>query len=91
MLSLIKHRGPDGQSVFNNSGISLGMVIQNTSNIKLPKLPLHNQNEDIWLFCDGGIYNANITYERIGVIYTDHVDQTKILEVVDSNICKTNF
>ncbi len=36
-----------------------------------------------------GLYNSNVTYERIGVISADHQDMVKVLEPITQQTCRT--
>ncbi|MEE9377070.1 MAG: asparagine synthase (glutamine-hydrolyzing) [Candidatus Lokiarchaeia archaeon] len=56
MLESIKHRGLDDESLYLDTDLSIGMRIAILKSSTL-KQPIHNENEDIWLLCDGEIYN----------------------------------
>ncbi len=56
-LNLIKHRGPDDEKFYINSEFSMGIRMTILSNKFILNPPIHNEQEDIWLICDGEIYN----------------------------------
>jgi len=58
MLSVLKHRGPDGEGIYTDHNISLGhtrlSIIDLSEN---GRQPMSNEEGDIWLSVNGEIYN----------------------------------
>jgi len=59
MLDLIKHRGFDAEKYYTDSVVSLGIRISKIRNKQLNIQPSHNEDETIWIICDGEIYNSS--------------------------------
>lgn len=60
LLKAQEHRGPDGQGIFSDRGITLGhrrLAIIDLS--KRGKQPMSNEDESIWISFNGEIYNFN--------------------------------
>ncbi len=57
MCDLVKHRGPNDKGYYVTSEISIGTRISILNEKISSRHPIHNENEDIWLVCDGKIYN----------------------------------
>lgn len=58
MCDLIKHRGPDDSGIYTDGSIALGH--RRLSIIDLShrgRNPMHNEDETIWIICNGEIYN----------------------------------
>jgi len=56
MLGSIKHRGLDDEGLYLDTDLSIGIRIAILRS-STSKQPIHNENEDITLVCDGEIYN----------------------------------
>ena len=56
MLGSIKHRGLDDEGLYLDTDLSIGIRIAILKS-STSKQPIHNENEDISLVCDGEIYN----------------------------------
>ena len=56
-LSSIKHRGPDHQDFIKDNNVTLGMTRLSIIDLDTGNQPITNENEDIFLVCNGEIYN----------------------------------
>jgi len=59
MCDVIIHRGPDEEGYYVSSEFSLGLGIRRLSIIDLQtgSQPIHNEDNTIWVVCNGEIYN----------------------------------
>jgi asparagine synthase (glutamine-hydrolysing) len=57
MSSTLKHRGPDGKSVFCNGKMGIGVCRLKVMNDYMGYEPIHNEDSSIWAVLDGEIYN----------------------------------
>ncbi|MBL7131088.1 MAG: asparagine synthase (glutamine-hydrolyzing) [Candidatus Omnitrophica bacterium] len=57
MADTIKHRGPDGEGLYTNKNIGLGHRRLNV--LTYGYQPLCNEDESVWIVCDGEIYNSD--------------------------------
>jgi len=58
MNAVLKHRGPDGEGIYLDDYVSLGhcrLAVVDLS--EKGRQPMGNEDESIWLVCDGGVYN----------------------------------
>ena len=57
MCSIMAHRGPDGQGIYFGDRVTLGHRRLSIIDLNSGKQPIHNEEEDIWVVCNGEIYN----------------------------------
>lgn len=57
MLPALRHRGPDGEGTFHDEHASLGHRRLSIIDLEGGKQPLRNAASNIWLVCNGEIYN----------------------------------
>ena len=57
MLGLIRHRGPDGQGLYVDDTMMLGHARLSIIDPEGGWQPLANEDESIWLVCNGEIFN----------------------------------
>jgi len=57
MGRVIVHRGPDDDGHFYNGGVGLGMRRLSIIDLKGGHQPIANEDETIWVVCNGEIYN----------------------------------
>ena len=58
MLSVLKHRGPDGNGIYTDDNISMGHARLSIIDLsEKGKQPMSNENGDVWLVVNGEIYN----------------------------------
>jgi asparagine synthase (glutamine-hydrolysing) len=57
MCTVIRHRGPDDQGVFVDSGVALGMRRLSIIDLSTGHQPIHNEDRTIWIVFNGEIYN----------------------------------
>ena len=57
MCAAIRHRGPDDQGVFVESGVALGMRRLSIIDLATGHQPIHNEDKTVWVVFNGEIYN----------------------------------
>jgi asparagine synthase (glutamine-hydrolysing) len=57
MCSALAHRGPDDQGYYCGDRATLGHRRLSIIDLNSGKQPIHNEEEDIWVVCNGEIYN----------------------------------
>lgn len=56
MTNTLTHRGPDGQIIYTNQTAGFGLQIMNIFNDIQQKQPISNEDQTVFLFADGEIY-----------------------------------
>ncbi|MBA7489516.1 Asparagine synthetase [glutamine-hydrolyzing] 1 [subsurface metagenome] len=61
MMDVMRHRGPDGEGFYTNSRGNVGFSYRKLSvtGSKTSCQPVSNEDETIWIICDGTIYNSS--------------------------------
>ncbi|HEY0754890.1 MAG TPA: asparagine synthase (glutamine-hydrolyzing) [Ktedonobacteraceae bacterium] len=57
MMSFLEHRGPDGQGMHLNGEVGLGFRRLSMIDLATGQQPIVNEGGDIWLVCNGEIWN----------------------------------
>ena len=57
MCDIILHRGPDDEGYYIDSEVGLGMRRLSIIDLVGGHQPIHNEDESIWVVCNGEIYN----------------------------------
>jgi len=57
MVSAIAHRGPDGKGSYLDNWVGLGHCRLSIVDIEHGKQPISNEDDTIWICCNGEIYN----------------------------------
>jgi asparagine synthase (glutamine-hydrolysing) len=57
MLSVIEHRGPDGEGHYTEPGIAMGMRRLAIIDLATGRQPISNEDGSIWIVFNGEIYN----------------------------------
>jgi asparagine synthase (glutamine-hydrolysing) len=57
MCNAIVHRGPDDEGFFVRDGVGLGMRRLSIIDLSGGHQPIHNEDQNIWVVCNGEIYN----------------------------------
>ncbi|QSZ26697.1 asparagine synthase (glutamine-hydrolyzing) [Aceticella autotrophica] len=57
MLGIIRHRGPDDEGIYSKGETGLGIRRLSILDIKSGHQPIHNEKKNIWVVCNGEIYN----------------------------------
>jgi asparagine synthase (glutamine-hydrolysing) len=57
MLQSLAHRGPDGEGIYRDAGVTLGHRRLSIIDLQGGRQPLRNAAGTIWLVCNGEIYN----------------------------------
>jgi len=87
MLSLLKHRGPDGHGMYSDPNISLGHTRLSIIDLsERGKQPMSNEDETLWLSVNGEIYNFHQLreeLERKGHIFHSDSDSEVILHLYE--------
>jgi len=87
MLSLLKHRGPDGNGIYSDSTITLGHTRLSIIDLsERGKQPMSNEEGTIWLSVNGEIYNfrkLRNEMERKGHIFHSDSDSEVILHLYE--------
>ena len=65
MTEAIKHRGPDDEGYFIDKEVGLGHRRLSIIDLKTGHQPIHNEDESIWIVCNGEIYNFNELRENL--------------------------
>src|SRR5450759_296467 len=67
MLEAIAHRGPDAAAAYLDDGLTLGFVRLSIIDLEGGMQPLVNEDETIWLVCNGEVFNyVELREELIG-------------------------
>lgn len=67
MLEAIGHRGPDAAAAYLDDGLTLGFVRLSIIDLEGGMQPLVNEDETIWLVCNGEVFNyVELRQELIG-------------------------
>ncbi|MCJ7646240.1 asparagine synthase (glutamine-hydrolyzing) [bacterium] len=57
MTDALYHRGPDEEGYHFDAGIGLGIRRLAILDLETGHQPIHNEDENIWIVCDGEVYN----------------------------------
>ena len=66
MCAAIRHRGPDEDGFYVNSGVGLGMRRLSIIDLKSGQQPIHNQDRTAWIVFNGEIYNYRELRDKLG-------------------------
>jgi asparagine synthase (glutamine-hydrolysing) len=75
VLSLIYHRGPDEDGIYESRNIIMGMRRLQIIDLETGKQPIHNEDKTVWIVFNGEIYNFKEL--RNGLISRGHTFYTK--------------
>jgi asparagine synthase (glutamine-hydrolysing) len=75
MLKSIRHRGPEGEGIFSDDRIALGVNRLAFVDIDHGNQPMHNEEETIWTIFNGEIYNFPDIMEEL--VKLGHEFQTR--------------
>src|SRR5271154_6082709 len=75
MGKAVQHRGPDDQGLYLGRGIALGMRRLSIIDLSGGHQPIPNEDESIWVVCNGEIYNFQELRERL--VAHGHIFRTK--------------
>ncbi|MFH1759249.1 MAG: asparagine synthase (glutamine-hydrolyzing) [Patescibacteria group bacterium] len=65
MLRLMDHRGPDEKGVFCRGAIGFGTARLSIIDLSTGSQPIANENETVWVSCNGEIYNFKELREQL--------------------------
>jgi asparagine synthase (glutamine-hydrolysing) len=57
MCDVIRHRGPDDEGVWVDTGVALGMRRLSIIDLSTGQQPIHNEDRTVWIVFNGEIYN----------------------------------
>ena len=86
MGRVIVHRGPDDDGHFYNGGVGLGMRRLSIIDLKGGHQPIANEDETIWVVCNGEIYNfkeLRDELEKKGHHFRTHSDTEVIVHLYE--------
>jgi len=86
MGRVIVHRGPDDDGHFYNGGVGLGMRRLSIIDLKGGHQPIANEDETIWVVCNGEIYNfkeLRDDLEKKGHHFRTHSDTEVIVHLYE--------
>jgi asparagine synthase (glutamine-hydrolysing) len=65
MGQAVEHRGPDDEGLYLGSGVALGMRRLSIIDLSGGHQPIPNEDESIWVVCNGEIYNFQELRDRL--------------------------
>jgi len=86
MCAAIRHRGPDEDGFYINSGVGLGMRRLSIIDLKSGQQPIHNQDRTAWIVFNGEIYNyreLRDKLEKLGHTFYTNSDTEAIVHAYD--------
>ena len=87
MLEVLRHRGPDGEGVFDDGFATLGHRRLSIIDLEGGRQPLHNAERTIWLVCNGEIYNYRELRQQLesrGHRFVTHSDCEVIIALYEA-------
>ena len=57
MAQVLRHRGPDDEGYYLSPPIGLGIRRLSVIDLETGHQPIHNEDQTIWVVCNGEIYN----------------------------------
>ena len=88
MMDLLEHRGPDAQGSSIHEEIGLGFRRLSIVDPATGQQPIANETEDIWLVCNGEIWNYQLLREELiahGHVFRSQSDAEVIVHVYEEN------
>lgn len=84
MTQRMVHRGPDDEGFLHVPEFQLGMGMRRLSIIDLEhgQQPFSNENDDVWVFCNGEIYNSPSLRKTLlarGHVFRSHNSDVEVL------------
>jgi asparagine synthase (glutamine-hydrolysing) len=65
MMDVLRHRGPDGEGLYNNPPVILGHVRLSIIDVEGSRQPLANEDGTVWVTFNGEIYNYRELREEL--------------------------
>lgn len=88
MLKSIYHRGPDEEGLYLDGDAALGIRRLSIIDLKTGNQPIHNEDKNIWVACNGEIYNFPELKEGLqkkGHIFYTGTDTEVILHLYEDH------
>ncbi len=86
MLTRIKHRGPDQSGILLTDDIGLGSVRLSIHDLDNGRMPLANEDDNLWIVFNGEIYNfieLRLDLENKGHIFKTRTDTEVVLHLYE--------
>lgn len=86
MARVLRHRGPDDEGCFIDSGVALGMRRLSIIDLAGGHQPISNEDRTIWVVCNGEIYNFPILrreLEKNGHVFHSSSDTEVIVHLYE--------
>jgi asparagine synthase (glutamine-hydrolysing) len=86
MCDVQRHRGPDGEGYFVDSGVGLGMRRLSIIDLATGQQPITNETSSVWLVFNGEIYNHHELrrdLERLGHAFVTRSDSEVIVHAYE--------
>lgn len=86
MCQTIEHRGPDQHGYYVNGPVGLGSVRLSIIDVAGGKMPIANEDGNIWIVYNGEVYNFPVLRERLekaGHRFETHTDTEAIVHLYE--------
>jgi asparagine synthase (glutamine-hydrolysing) len=86
MLTRIKHRGPDQSGILLTGDIGLGSVRLSIHDLDNGRMPLTNEDDNLWIIFNGEIYNfieLRLDLEENGHVFKTRTDTEVVLHLYE--------
>lgn len=86
MLNAIRHRGPDKQGFHRSTGMCIGWTGKKADCSGTDTQPLRNENEKVWIACDGRIWNKkklNEMLKKRGHKFYTNIDAENVVHLYE--------
>jgi len=88
MISMLHHRGPDGQGIFSDANAGLAHARLSIIDIAGGRQPIHNEDAKIWVVFNGEIFNfieLRAELEKAGHQFATHSDTEVIVHLYEEH------
>ena len=91
MTNALIHRGPDAEGFYIDEGVALGSRRLSIIDLVSGQMPIHNEDQSLWIVFNGEIYNFPELREELvakGHIFTTHADTEVIVHLYEEYGCE---